>query len=449
MLGVAPVRSSADQRTARAAEARARAVRVTERSRAVGGGEAIDEGTRRRPGRLAAGILVVLATVALLVGSFAVWVERQALNTDNWTKASAQVLANPKVQKAVSAYLVSELFTSVNVAGELRAVLPDQLAASVAAELQQVADRAALTLLAEPSVQDAWRSANRAAHRELLQLLDGGDRAVGTRGGVVTLNLHPLVAELARAIGTQSLIAALPSGLQDLFGTERRAAAQRRLGVIAPAPSGRLVIMRSSQLETAQNVVEGIRGLATVLPLAALAMFGLAVLVARGWRRIVLRRIGWCFIGIGVGVLVARRVLEPRLVDALVSSPSARPAADVAWTIGTSLLRDIAIVLIAYGAVIVAAAWLAGRTRPARRLRAMMAFTLRERPLLAYGSLGLAIFLLALWGPTEALRQPLPVLGITALLAVGLEAIRRQAAREFPQARAGDAGRVLTGRLSV
>ena len=124
-------------------------------------------------------------------------------------------------------------------------------------------------------------------------------------------------------------------------------------------------------------------------------------------------------------------------------------AADLAWTIGTSLLRDIAIVLIAYGAVIVVAAWLAGRTRPARRLRAMMAFTLRERPLLAYGSLGLAIFLLVLWGPTGALRQPLPVLGFTALLAVGLEAIRRQAAREFPQARAGDARRVLTGRLSV
>jgi hypothetical protein len=55
--------------------------------------------------------------------------EPPALNTDNWTTTSSEVLADPQVQLAVSNYLVNELFTSVDVAGELRSLLPPQAAA--------------------------------------------------------------------------------------------------------------------------------------------------------------------------------------------------------------------------------------------------------------------------------------------------------------------------------
>ena len=443
MLKMVPVSSPAVQFAVLAAGAPVRAVRSGGQAVPDSGVDATRRTANRRPGRIAVGLLLAIATLALLVGSFALWVERQALHTDNWTKTSSQMLANPKIQKAVSAYLVSELFSSVNVAGELRSLLPDQVAAPAAAELERSANRLAPKILAKPSVQDAWRNANLAAHSELLRILEGGGRAVSTRGGVVTLNLHPLVDQLAKALGSESLVAALPSELRAALGGEIQAVTQRLLGIVASPQSGQLVIMRSNQLQTAQNIVEGIRGLAIVLPLAALAMFALAVWLARGWRRVVVRRIGWCFIVVGVGVLVARRLIEPRVVDSLVSSPSARPAADVAWSIGTSLLRDIALASIAYGAVIVAAAWLAGGTRPARVLRELMAFNLREHPGFAFGALVATLLLLVLWGPTAALRQLIPVLGITALLVLGLEVIRRQTKREFPQAEAGEAGRML------
>ena len=48
-------------------------------------------------------------------------------------------------------------------------------------------------------------------------------------------------------------------------------------------------------------------------------------------------------------MLIARRLLEPRIVDALVPSASIRPAADAAWMIGTRLLRDVARRMVAYG----------------------------------------------------------------------------------------------------
>ena len=383
----------------------------------------------------------------LLVGVFALWVQRQALDTDNWTNTSSALLADPKVDQAVGDYLVRELFSSVDVAGEIRGLLPAQaagLAGPAAAGLQQLAGQLAPKVLARPAVQDAWRGANRVAHRELLRILDGGGKTVSTRGGVVALNLYPLVNELATTIGVQSQVAGLQSKLQGAAGAQIQTAAQHRLGITVPVQSGQIVIMRSGQLRMAQDIAVAVRGLAAVLMLGAFALFALTVWVARGWRRLVLRRVGWCFIAVGLGVLIARRLLEPRVIDALVPAPSIRPAADAAWMIGTSLLRDMARALAAYGAVIIATAWLAGSTRPARALRELIAFDLRERPGFAYGTLGVALLLVMLWGPTPALRQPIPMLGIAALLGVGVQVIRRQTAREFPHAGAHDARRILS-----
>ena len=68
--------------------------------------------------------LLVLATVIGIAGAFAVWVNRQALNTSNWSSTSSQILENKQVQTALSAYLVHELLAKVDVAGDLQNVLP-------------------------------------------------------------------------------------------------------------------------------------------------------------------------------------------------------------------------------------------------------------------------------------------------------------------------------------
>lgn len=319
--------------------------------------------------RLAVGVAIAISTLCVAVASFAVWLRQQALNTENWTNTSSQILANRTVQKAVGAYLTEQLFSSVNVAGELQRVLPNQVADAVPGKLQTLADGLAVQLLAQPAVQQSWRSANRTAQLELLDILDGGDRVVSTRQGVVTLNLHPLVGELARALSGQSVAGMLPSQLRDLLGSDLLATAQRLLDTVVPPQSGQLVVWRSSRLRTAQNVVKGIRGLSIALPIAALAMFGLAVTLAGGWRRVVLRRIGWSLIAAGIAVLVARRLLETLVVNALLPSPTYRPAGDVVWSIGTSVLRDIALLLIVGGAVVAITAIVASLKWPAGVLR--------------------------------------------------------------------------------
>ncbi|MFL5756738.1 MAG: SHOCT domain-containing protein, partial [Chloroflexota bacterium] len=95
--------------------------------------------------------------------------------------------------------------------------------------------------------------------------------------------------------------------------------------------------------------------------------------------------------------------------------------------------------LIAYGLVIVASAWLAGNTRPARFLRESFAPTLRENPGAAYGFVGGILLLVVAWGPTPALRNIVTILLFAGLLAFGVTMLRRETALEFPDAQHGDA----------
>jgi hypothetical protein len=380
--------------------------------------------------------LLVLATAIGFAGALAVWVNRQLLNTDNWTTTSSALLASKQVDNALGAYMVNQLFDNVDVAGALKQKLPPQaqpLAEPVAAGAKQLAGQAAPRLLASPRVQDAWAQANRAAHKELLKVINGGGSAVSTESGVVTLNLHALVSQLAASFGVQSQVAAAQSKLQGSNGAKARAAAQSKLGITLPPSSGELVILRSNQLKTAEDIAGAIKSLAIVLPLVAIALFALAVWLARGRRRRALRAVGWSFVLIGALLLLIRRVAGNAIVDALVKVPSNKPAVHEVWTIATSLLYAIAVAMILYGIVVVLSAWLAGPTRSATYLRRSFAPTLRDSPAIAYAAVGGLLLVLVIWGPTPALRQIGWIVVFAALLALGVTLLRRQTALEFPQ----------------
>jgi hypothetical protein len=389
----------------------------------------------RRSHRVLVPLLLVLATLIGAVGAFAVWVNRQALNTSNWSSTSSQILQNRQVQTALSAYLVHELFTNVNVSSDLQTVLPTQLqplAGPAAAGLQDVAGTLAPKLLASPQVQAAWIQANIAAHKELLKVLNGHGPVVSTNAGVVTLNLHQLVSQLAATLGISSQVAAVQSKLSGSSGASTNATVQKKLGITLPSSSGQLVILRSNQLKTAQDIANGVKNLAILLPAVALIMFALAVYLARERRRRTLRATGWCFVLIGVLLLLIRRIAGNQIVNGLVKVPSNKPAVHDAWNIATSLLFALAVALIVYGIVLVAAAWLAGPTRPATALRRISAPSLRDSPAVAYCIVGGVLLLLVAWGPTPALRNIWWILVFAVLLALGVTMLRRETALEFP-----------------
>src|SRR4051812_39849917 len=127
--------------------------------------------------RLPARILVALAALTAFLAILAIWANRQLLNTDNWTETSTELLERPVIRSQVAGFLVDQLYANVDVAGELSSALPPRiqpLAGPAASGLRDLANRAAVTALERPRVQEAWANSNREAHKQLLKVLDGG-----------------------------------------------------------------------------------------------------------------------------------------------------------------------------------------------------------------------------------------------------------------------------------
>jgi hypothetical protein len=200
-----------------------------------------------------------------------------------------------------------------------------------------------------------------------------------------------------------------------------------------PASVAQIEILRSDELEAAQDVVDVLQKAAIILSFLALALFALAIWLARGWRREALRAVGWAFVVIGILVLVVRSVAGNYITDALASTDSVEPAVESTWSIGTSLLHDSGVAMIGYGIVIVLGAWLAGPGSLARHARSGIA-PIVERRTIGYAVLAVIVLLVFWWNPTQGTSRLVPSLVLLALLVAGFEALRAQAIRDFPAA---------------
>jgi putative oligomerization/nucleic acid binding protein len=145
-------------------------------------------------------------------------------------------------------------------------------------------------------------------------------------------------------------------------------------------------------------------------------------------------------ITLGIVLLVVRRLGGNVIVESLVQAESVKPAAQDVWTVFTALLRESAIAGVAVGVIGVAATWLACPGRYATAVRQWLAPTFRDRPVLVHGVLAAIILLVLLWGPVGTPRRLVSLVIVTALAFVGLEVLRRQTVREFPDAIRGEVG---------
>ena len=288
------------------------------------------------------------------------------------------------------------------------------LAGPAAGGLRGLAEDGVDRLLQRPVPQRLWEEANRRAQTRFLQIVEGGGDVVSTSGGEVTLDLKSLLGQTQSTLGVGGRV-------------------QQRV----PDDASQIVLLRSSQLELAQDAVWLLKTLAIVLIVLALALYALAIYLARDWRREALRACGFGLLFAGAAALVARGLAGGAVVSALATTESVEPAVQATWDIGTGLLVQAASAAIAYGVVVVLAAWLAGPTGWAVATRRQLAPYLRE-PRWAWGAFGVIVLALIAWAPTPAFRQVLPALVLIGLLALGVEMLRRQTAREFPDAQRGD-----------
>jgi hypothetical protein len=358
-------------------------------------------------------VIWTLIVVASLIGFASVlttWVDRQMLDNQAWEDASADLIEDPQVRDSLSVYLVDQLYGNVDVAAGLEERLPTNLkplAGTLAGALRQPATDAVDRLLDSPRIQQLWINASSTAQEKLTNVLENETGAgITTGNGVVTVDLGELVKSLGAELG-------LP------------AAALERI----PPDAGELEVMRSDQLAAAQAGVRAVRVLSTWLLVLVLALYALAIFLARGARRETLRNVGCAFVLVGLAILVVRRLAGNYAVDAL-AEPSSQDSGTRVWLISTSILAQIGWAAVFYGVVMALGAVLAGPHAAAIAVRRRIAPILNERPGIAWSSVAVVYLALIAWGPTHALRTLWGIALLAALIAGGIVALRHQTLRE-------------------
>jgi hypothetical protein len=361
--------------------------------------------------------LVIVGSILAFVSVFAIWIERQALNTDDWVHTSDRLIQNQKIRSTLGDYLVEQLYSNVNVERELEELLPGEttrLAGPLSGLVRQVAPGGVEKVLETSTAQRLWEDANRAAHEQLLAVLENKKEAVSTAEGNVTLNLGSLVTNLADQVG---------------IGTE--------LAKKLPPDAGQITVLRSDQLKTAQNIAVAIKGLALVLSLLTFIAFGAAIYLSRDERWVTVLFCGIGLVAAGFAVVVARQVTGGIVVDQLVVNESVKPAAEETWSIATSLMTSIATTVIVVGVLFGLAGWLACPTGSAKATRRVLAPALRDYPAYVYTGLAIIVAIYFLSAPSQNLRSFLTTLAIAGLAAFGIHELRRQAHEEYPDASYG------------
>jgi hypothetical protein len=361
---------------------------------------------------LLARVLVVLGALIAVLALLAAYIRFQALDTDNVENTAGELIADPEIRNQVAASLVDELFSNVDVEAALREQLPaDQkgLAAPIAGALRLGAEPAAQRLLERPRVQELWVRSIGTSHEQLIQLLEGDEGALQAQGGNVVLDLRPLVVQLGD-----------------------RVAIVGRISERLPPDTGLITIVEADNLETAQDLTQLLKVLGLWLWIVPIVLWAVALWLARGRRRGILRLIAFSSIIAGLLVLVVRRVAGSNIVDELSPSESVKEAAGDAWDILTSQLRDGGLTLLGIGAILLVAVWIAGPSRWATAARRWLAPYI-ARPELAFGAAAVLLLLLVWWGPVIQTQRWQLVLAAAIALAFGVEVLRRQTAREFPE----------------
>jgi hypothetical protein len=265
-----------------------------------------------------AGVLVVLAAFIAPLSVLATWSNGQLQDTDRYLETVGPLAEDPAVQEAIAARIEEVIFSYLDVDAALDEVvvaleergLPDRAATTLeglsgplSTGIRGFVEDRILAVVQSDAFEQAWVEANRTAHAELVAALNGDtDGAVVIERGEVSVQLATLVNTVKQQL--------VDAG----FGIADR----------IPEVDATFAIVKSDDLETAQNLLGWLDDLSTWLPVIGLALIGIAVAIARDRRRMLLA----AGLAVAASMLLlgaALNVVRPFYLDALPESSS--PAA--------------------------------------------------------------------------------------------------------------------------
>lgn len=349
--------------------------------------------------------LITVATLILTVSAVNTWVERQLLDTDNWVDTSAVLIEDDQLRHELATFLVNQLYSSVDVGDALAARFPEDLSGlggPLAAVLREPLVETVDVVLETQAVKDLWRDANRAVHSTAVAILED-DVAPGLSSarGEVTLDLGALVREVGAELGVSG----------------------DRLDQL-PEDAGVVTIVESDTLEAAQLAVRAINLASVVLFLLVVGLYGLAIYLARGWRREATRNVGLATALSGFVLLLVVQLATGWIVDGAGTS-SGQVVTSQVLPAATALLTRTAWAVVFFGLLIALFASLVGPSHAGQRVQRVTAAGFRRQAAAMWIGIALLVLLVLAWGPVSAPDNWWIMLLIVVLIGAGVEALRR------------------------
>jgi len=287
--------------------------------------------------RFLVGLLIVLGCLVIAGANVALWARSTVLSTNGWVAAVGPLSRNEVIVNTLSAYVVSEVFTEIDVQGVAQELLPPDLgflSVPLTRALRDVVRDIVADLIMSDQFNTLWVTVNRTAHELIIGALRGGTDLLYMTDGQLTLDLEEPLSFIESTLGLEGL---------DAF---------------ADRDWGKFVLFESQQVAVLQQALNMLDTIGLLLPILALVLFVIAWLVSL-WRR---RTVLW--IGVGVAItmglsLILLALAQPVLLSSILD-PLMRAFAGEIWNVITQGLIWQTIFVLVVGVLIAIGAALAG-----------------------------------------------------------------------------------------
>ncbi len=374
-----------------------------------------DKGPRWR--RILSWVLVVLACLLAVISVFVVFARNQLLNTDAYVSTVAPLATNPAIQTQVATRVSEELIARTNLNSRVKNALPAKagfLATPITDEVKSVTYLVTLKVVQSPQFEKAWVAANRASHKQLVNVLTGTQQgAVSTRNGRITIDLSQVEVKAKQALDARGIT---------VFDK-------------IPAVRGlNYVLFQSDSLVHVQKLVKFLNKLAIVLPIITLLFFAGAIVLARNRRRGLVRSAVGLALSMAL-ILILIAVARSQYLAGI--KPPQSPAAQSAvLDIVTANLRNGVRIILIVAALIAIIGLIAGNHWVRSKVGAagkpgwltggpVHDFVAAHRKALQWGVLAVGLVILVIWGnPTTLVAVVVVLVTLAVVGLVGLYAGR-------------------------
>jgi hypothetical protein len=310
--------------------------------------------------------LIVIACALAPLSATAVWASTQLSDTTQYVKTVAPLAHDPGVQREVADAVTTAIVENLNldevtkallvslasqnkVPPRIAAVMPG-LAGPIVNGVEGFTRTQVEKVLASPEFATLWAEVNRAAHAQLVALLEGKQGgALSAQGDTVTLNLGPIIARVKEVLVAQGFT----------------------LAEKVPTVDRSFVLVQSDSVTKARGLYRVLNTLGAWLPIIALAIFAAGVFAAQDRRRALLRGalgVVFAMLLLGVALAVARALYAQSTPANVLTEATAGRVFDTLVHYLRTGLRATAVL----GLIVALAAFVTGPSSASVRTRATL-----------------------------------------------------------------------------